>query len=118
MRMYQAAEALLAEIERLLPRANARKPNAADHLERSGDSVLFNMNEGIGSFKPKMKISAYSIARKEVSEVRGALRKLVISKVFTQHETQKAYDLAGAIFGMLTAAIKTLEKRIEMESNA
>lgn len=38
MRMYQAAEALLAEIERLLPRAKARKPNVAIiTLERTMD---------------------------------------------------------------------------------
>ncbi|MGQ0815455.1 MAG: hypothetical protein ACT4O1_13520 [Gemmatimonadota bacterium] len=62
-----------------------------------------------------MKISAYEISRKEANEVRAALRKLVITRVFTQKEIQKAYDLAGAIVGMLTSAIITLEKRMESE---
>src|SRR5688572_26982566 len=105
MRMFQAAEALNAEIEALLPRAYARKPNAAVHLEKSADSALFNMAEGIGTFSPNAKINAYAIARKEANEVRAVLRKLVIAKVFTQAEIRKAYNLAGSVIGMLTAAI-------------
>ena len=109
--MYQAAEALNAEIELLLPRAYAQKPKAAAHLENSGNSVQFNTGEGIGTFMPNMKINAYEIARKEANEVRSVLRRLVIGRVFTQHEIQKAYDLAGSIVGMLTAAIKAVENR-------
>ena len=111
MRMYQAAEALNVEIERLLPRAYAQKPKAAAHLENSGNSVQFNMGEGIGSFMPNVKINAYEIARKEANEVRAVLRRLVIGRVFSQEEIQKAYDLAGSVIGMLTSAIKSVESR-------
>ena len=113
MRMYQAAEHLMAEVDLLLPRARRAKPNAARHLESSAESVLFNTGEGIGSFRPKIKISTYEIARKEANEVRTILRRLVIAHVFTDREIEKAYNLAGAIVGMLTAAIITLEKRLE-----
>lgn len=109
--MYQAAEALVIEVDALLPRARKRAPHQADHLERSADSVLFNMAEGIGSFKPKVKISAYDIARKEANEVRAILRRLMIKRVFTYTEIRKALDLAGACVGMLTSAIIGLEKR-------
>jgi four helix bundle protein len=113
MRMYEAAEALVAEVDKLLPRAKSRARLQGKHLERSADSVLFNTAEGIGAFKPKMKISAYSIARKEANEVRAVLRRLVIKKVFTQKEVQKAYDLAGACVGMLTKAILAMEELLE-----
>ena len=69
MRVYQAAEQLVGEVEGLLPRARERKPNAARHLENSVESLLYNTGEGIGSFKPKVKITAYEIARKEANEV-------------------------------------------------
>ncbi len=113
MRMYQAAEALVAEVDKLLPRARKRAPGAAYHLERSANSVLFNLAEGIGSFKPKMKVTSYGVARKEANEVRAALRRLVIQRVFTDTETRKAYDLAGACVGMTTRAIIAQEKRRE-----
>jgi four helix bundle protein len=109
--MYQAAEALVAEVDGLLPLAKDRAPKPADHLERSADSVLFNMSEGIGSFRVKVKITAYEVARKEANEVRAVLRRLVIKRVFTYSQSQKAYHLAGACVGMLTKAIIALEQR-------
>lgn len=76
MRMYQAAVALVTEADKLLPRARQVAPRQAGHLERSADSVLFNTAEGIGSFKPRVKIGAYDIARKEANETRAVLRRL------------------------------------------
>jgi hypothetical protein len=63
MRMYRAAEELAVEVERLLPRARRRAWRQADHLARSADSVLFNTAEGVGAFKPGVKLTAYDIAR-------------------------------------------------------
>jgi four helix bundle protein len=83
----------------------------ADHLERSANSVLFNMAEGIGAYRPKVKIASYDIARREGNEVRGALRRLVVKRVFTSAEIRKADGLAGACIGMLTRAIITLERQ-------
>ncbi|HEY0306311.1 MAG TPA: four helix bundle protein [Longimicrobiales bacterium] len=111
MRVYGAAEQLVAEVDLLVPRARAVKPNAAKHLENSVESVLYNTGEGIGSFKPKVKITAYDVARKEANEVRTVLRRLVIGRVFTNVEIAKAYNLAGAVIGMLRNAIKALESR-------
>jgi hypothetical protein len=56
LRMYQAAEALAAETEKLLPRSRAARPNAANQLENSCDSVLFDMSEGIGSLRTKRRL--------------------------------------------------------------
>jgi four helix bundle protein len=115
MRMYQAAQQLMAEVDLLLPRAKKLKPNSAKHLENSTESAFYNTGEGIGSYKPKMKIAAYSVARKEANEVRTVLRRLVIGRVFTDEEIQRAYNLASALIAMLTAAIIAMEKRAESE---
>ncbi len=87
--------------------------NAADHLERSAESALFNIGEGAGAFQPRVKISCYEIARKELNEVRAVLRRLTIKRAATTSDTQRACNLAGATIGMLTKAIITLEQRSE-----
>ena len=112
MRMVEAAEALVAQVDRLHPRARAASPRLADHLDRSADSVLLNMSEGVGTYRPKVKITAYEIARKEANEVRAALRRLVIKRVFSEQEIERAYNLAGASVGMLTRAIIAAEERL------
>ena len=111
IRMWQAAEALMAEVDRLVPLVRPHAANAADHLERSCESGLFNIGEGVGAYKPKVKISAYEIAKKETNEARAILRRLVIKQVLTHRDIQRAYDLAGVIVVMLTSAIITLDKR-------
>ena len=111
MRMYQAAEMLVAEVDALLPRSRRASVRSADQLERAADSVLFNTAEGIGSFKAGLKINAYEIARKEANEVRAILRRQVIKKILPHKDTQQATQLAGVCVGMLTNAIKSVESR-------
>ena len=111
MRMWQAAEQLCAEVDALLPTARRGARDAADHLDRSTNSVLFNIAEGAGAFRPRVKVSAYEVARKEANEVRAILRRLVIKKVLTEHEIRRAYNLASAIISMLTSAIIKLQAR-------
>jgi four helix bundle protein len=82
------AEVLMREVDRILPRVRRRAPNAADHLERSTESVLFNTAEGAGAFKPKVKIAAYEIAKKEASEARAVLRRLVIGGFISEGTVQ------------------------------
>lgn len=111
MRMELAAEALAAAVDPLLNRAKRLAPRQADHLERAVDSVLFNMAEGIASFTPRMKLSAYEIARKEANEARAVLRRLVIRGVFSEAQTRNAYQLAGACVAMLTRAAIAIDNR-------
>ena len=109
--MQQAAEILMAEVDALVARVRTRAANAADHLERAAESVLFNIGEGVAAHKPKGKIAAYEIARKEANEVRAILRRLVIGRRLDQKDIRRAHNLSGAIVGMLTRAIITIENR-------
>ena len=111
MRVWQAAEEMVAEIDGWLKRVRSRSGNSAYHLERAAESVLFNIGEGVGAWQPKVKISAYEIAKKEANEVRAILRRLVLKRVLTSEEIEKPYNLAGAIVGMLTKAIIAVEQR-------
>jgi hypothetical protein len=60
----QAAEELAAEIDGLLPLVRAEAAHAADNLERSAESAVFNIGEGVGAFRPKVKIASYDIAKR------------------------------------------------------
>jgi four helix bundle protein len=111
IRMWQAAELLMAEIDVLATRARRQAANSVDHLERSGESLLFNIAEGVGAYRPKVKIAAYEVAKKEANEVRAVLRRLVIKKALTHADIRRPYNLASSLVGMLTAAIITLEQQ-------
>jgi four helix bundle protein len=113
MRVWQAAEALMGEVDRLVRLVRGVAANPADHLERSTESVLFNTGEGVGAYKPSSKINCYEIARREANEVRAILRRLVIKRALTNDDIRPAYELAGAVIGMLTAAIIAQTKRLE-----
>ena len=109
--MWQAAEAMMGEIDSLAPRVRHSAPNAADHLVRSAESVLFNMGEGVGAFRPRVKIACYEVSKKEANEVRAILRRLVIGRMLSDADIKRAYGLAGAVIGMLTSAIISIARR-------
>ena len=106
------AEQLVAEIARLRRRLNYPGSNAALHLEKSGDSVLFNLAEGIVCFKPRLKVSKYEIARSEAREVQQALNALVLKRELNAADIVLADDLADCVIAMLTNMIKNLEARL------
>jgi four helix bundle protein len=112
MRVWGAAEQLLGELDGVLPLVWRAAPHAADHLERSAESSLFNIAEGVAAFRPKVKIAAYEIAKKEASEVRAILRRLVQKGMLRAEQITRPYNLAGAMVGMLTNAIKSLHPRL------
>jgi four helix bundle protein len=67
--VYQAAEALISEVDLIVRKLPHRLGKTADHLDRSVNSVLTNISEGAGIFRPKGKANAYAVARKEAQEV-------------------------------------------------
>jgi four helix bundle protein len=111
IRMWRAAEELIVEIDVIVARVRSQAANSAYHLERSGESVLFNIAEGVGAYPPKVKIAAYEVAKKEASEVRAVLRRLVLRRLVTSREVERALNLASTIMVMLLRAIRTLRER-------
>ena len=108
----EKAEQLVAEIARLRRKLNSPGNNASMHLEKAGDSVLFNLGEGIVCFKPKLKASKYEIARSEAREVQNALSALVLKGELSAADITLADDLADCVIAMLTNMIKNLETRL------
>jgi len=110
LRVEEKAEELVAEITLLL-RSVRYSSNATIHLEKSVDSVHFNIGEGVALFQARKKAAKYDIARGEAKEVQKALRALVLKQKLQEKDIAKAYDLADAVIAMLTNLIKGLEAR-------
>jgi four helix bundle protein len=110
LRVEIAAEELAAEIARVL-RKMPYPCDASKHLEKSGNSVLFNLGEGIVAYKPRVKAGKYEITRGEVKEVEKAARALVVQRRLTEADIAKIEDLCDYLIGALTNMIKNLEDR-------
>ncbi len=108
LKMQEAAEELVREVDKLLPRARRRSPNAADHLERAAEAVDFNIGEGIAALRPRVKVWVYEIAKREAGEVRVILNRLVFKGVFTSSEVRRAMSLATVTTAMVSSAMRTL----------
>ena len=108
IRLRQAIELLMREVDGILAEVRPFARNAADHLERSCESLMFNANEGIASIRPKVKINAYDIARKEAAEVRAVLRRFQLKGLVTSARIRRALNLAAVCMSMLGSAMKTL----------
>lgn len=114
--MWQAAEQFVGEVDGIVERVRFTAQNSANHLERSAESVLFNIAEGAGAYQPRVKIGCYEIAKKETNEARAVLRRLVVKRAVTDSDIRRAYELAGVLMKMLTSAILTLEERARTKS--
>ena len=110
LRVELKAEELITEVARLLHSIHYRCKAAKD-LERSADSVLLNIGEGVAAYKPRKKAHKYDIARGEAREVQRATRALVLKGKLKEHDVATADDLADHIAAMLTIMIKGLEER-------
>lgn len=105
------AEELVAEIARVL-RKIRHACHASRHLEKSGNSLYFNLGEGVVAFKPKVKAAKYDITRGEANEVMKAARALVLQGRLTEEDVAKINDLADYNIAAMTNMIKGLEKRM------
>jgi four helix bundle protein len=110
LRVEIAAEKLVAEIARVL-RKIPYQCDASKHLEKSGNSALFNLGEGIVAYKPRVKAGKYEIARGEAKEVEKAARALVAQRRLTQADIAQIEDLCDYLIAALTNMIKGLEAR-------
>ena len=110
LRVEIAAEELVAEIARVL-RKLSYPCDASKHLEKAGNSALFNLGEGIVAYKPRVKAGKYEIARGEAKEVEKAARALVAQRRLTAADIVRIEDLCDYLIAALTNMIKGLAAR-------
>ena len=115
LRVYQAAQQLDAEVQAIIREITESKVKGQaknlDHLNRALGSLLFNVPEAYGCGSRGKEIDHLRIARGEVDEVRGVLRRLVSNGVVTERRIRRACELTSVIAKMLTAWINSIEGR-------
>jgi four helix bundle protein len=111
MRIYKPVRELGLEVDRIVAMLPPHCSKIANHLERSLESIGFNLNEALTAYKPKVKASALDITRRETSEARKALQRAVDKKGVPATATVRADKIANAIIGMSTVMIKQQEVR-------
>jgi four helix bundle protein len=108
LRVYQAAQKLEEEVQRLIAEIPRGHSKDIDHLNRAMGSVLFNIPEAFGCEDPGRKRNHLEIARGSSDEVRGVLRRFVGKKVLTESGIRRACELSSVVAKMLTAWIAAL----------
>ena len=112
MRVYQAAQELDREVQEIIAdiRSGKRKGYGKnlDHLERSLASLMTNIPEAYASPPNGIQRQHLEVARIEVDEVRGVLRRLVAGGFTTERRIRRSCELTSVIAKMLTAWIEKL----------
>ena len=111
LRVYQAAELLDAEVQRLIARMPSGHGSDVDHLRRAVASLLYNIAEAYGCSSPGRKCNHLEVSRGSSDEARAILRRLVARGALPQHVIEKAGNLTRAIAKMLGSWLSSLERR-------
>lgn len=82
LRVYQAAQQLREEVDKLRPFLRRGFENEFKHVDEACDSILNNIPEGHDSKYPARRVNFYDIAAGSAREVRSGLRSLDRRKGF------------------------------------
>lgn len=109
LRVYQAAQELRKEVDKLGNVLNIRFAALFGHADDAADSIMNNIAEGSGSIYPRKRISFYDIAIGSAREVSGSLRSLDQRGAFGGASVFRSIVLSLSIIKMLTAMINKLK---------
>ena len=90
---------------KLIPSVQRFDRSLADHLTRSGNSLLTAIAEGASSDQPKMKAMSYRTGKRESEECSGCWEKTLRLGWTPQAETLKLLSLLDEVARMLGALI-------------
>ena len=85
--------------------------NIKDQLKRASLSIVLNIAEGSGKYTKKDKKNFYIISRGSVNECVAILRILNIENKISKENFNKTYEYLLEIAKMLSALIKSIDKR-------
>jgi four helix bundle protein len=105
---YRVAIGLAAQAAALVPRGHAA---LRDQIERAASSAALNLAEGYGRWLPREKMHFYAIARGSALETAAAIDVLAARGLADARDCERARDLASRVARMLTALIRSIERR-------
>ena len=111
LRVYQAAQELRAEIDKLRPLLVPRFQGLFAHVDDAADSIMNNIAEGSGTTHPGRAANFYDIAEGSAREVRSGLRSLDRRRAFGGASVFRPIVLTLSISKMLRALIAKLQNK-------
>jgi four helix bundle protein len=109
LRVYQAAQHLRAEVDRLKEKLKPGFENAFKHVDEAVDSITNNIAEGSASIYPARQRNFFDVAHGSAREARSGLRELDRRRAFNGGKVFRSIVLAQAIGKMLASLIRKLE---------
>jgi four helix bundle protein len=101
LRVYQAAQLLRKEADRILKKVPARFHNEVRHVDEAVDSILNNVAEGSAFRYPKKRIYFWQMAKGSANEAGGGFQSLVDRGGLQAADGRRAIKLAISIAKML-----------------
>jgi four helix bundle protein len=111
MPVYQQSQQLAAELSGLAQSLGRNQWRAADQLIRAVLSIMLNIAEGSGEFRPLEKARFYRMARRSCFETAAALDHLVSINALAAEVAAKHSTTLEQITESLTALIRSMESR-------
>jgi four helix bundle protein len=112
LRVYQAAQELRAEVDKLRPLLVPRFQGLFAHVDDAVDSIMNNIAEGSGTMHPGKAANFFDIAEGSSREARSGLRSLDRRRAFGGASVFRPIVLTLSISKMLRAMIAKLQNRI------
>jgi four helix bundle protein len=100
-RVYQAAQLLRREVDRILKRVPAGFENEVRHVDEAVDSILNNIAEDSAFTYPKKRIYFWQVAKGSANEAGGGLQSLVDRGALRQSDVWRLIGLTISIAKML-----------------
>ena len=111
LRVYDRALDLIVEVLLVLKQAQPGWSELQDQLKRACTSIILNIAEGAGEWRPGEKARFYRIAIRSAAEADAALEILVRVGALAAADIVKAQEMLQEIAAMLVAMCKTVEAR-------
>ena len=111
LRVYDRALDLIVEVLLVLKRSQPGWSELQDQLKRACTSIILNIAEGAGEWRPAEKARFYRIAIRSAAEADAALEILVRVEVLRSSDIGPLQLILQEIAAMLVAMCKTVESR-------
>jgi four helix bundle protein len=115
LRVYQAAQLLDREVNKLVRRLRGRFADDVRQLERTIGSILFNIAEAYGSEYAGRKRYHLQVARGACDEARSVLNRLADKGAWDSQEISRSCGLTSAIAKMLTSWINKMPTELQSQ---
>ena len=111
LKVYDRSRQIAREVHGLLERASRRRPDLIDQLNRAVASVVLNIAEGAGEYRPREKARFYRMARRSANEASGVLDLLVDIEILEEtHTAGVQRDIAETI-AMLVRLAQNFDRK-------